>query len=98
MTMLDLLDKLRPLFRIMLSVILPCCDIMSINSCRFRYKWHLKRKWSAFSVSPHLQLQRGDSMMFVIERAATSSKSSMKYLHASVACIKVFWNNCSALI
>ena len=26
----------------------------------------------------------------VIERAATSSKSSMKYLHASVACIKVF--------
>ena len=34
----------------------------------------------------------------IIERAATSSKSSMKYLHASVACIKVFWNNYSALI
>ena len=34
----------------------------------------------------------------VVERAETSSKSSMKYLHASVACIKVFWNNYSALI
>ena len=54
--MLDSLDKLRSPFRIMLSVILPCCDIVAINSCLwFRYKWHLKKKWSAFSISPHLQ-------------------------------------------
>ena len=103
MTILDLLDKSRSLLRVMFRVILPCCDRVSINSCLwFRYKWHLKRSGLHF-IHHHIYNHKEEILLcffrvkIVTERATTNSKSSMKYLHTSVACIKVFWNNYSAL-